>query len=118
MLKHGPQTGWLSFAPEVQETVIGFPAVPDPCAVKLDVIVPHSPTVTPGAIGLPEPQFEAVLKNVAGRAFAQLLPSPVPAEACATKTVTPPVEQAAVWALLVATVETFPAASTAATPSV
>src|SRR6266566_263079 len=59
------QTGWLNFAPASKYTVIGLPLVPEPCTVNVDVIVPHNPTTAPGAIGLPEPQFEAVLKNVA-----------------------------------------------------
>jgi hypothetical protein len=83
--------------------VIGDPAAPDPCTVSFVEIVPHNPTVTPGAIGFPTPQFAAVLKNETGRAFAQLDPSPEPACTCATYVVVatttpppPPPEQAAV----------------------
>src|SRR5437868_3469896 len=119
MFRHELQTGWLIFAPGWNSTVIGLPELPDPCTDNVEVIVPQTPTVVPGAIALPTPQFDAVLKNVTPFAFAQLLPSPVPAADCATYTpAPPPTGHADVEALTDATPDTFPAPSTAATPSV
>ena len=97
-----------------------LPLVPDPCTVRDDVIVPHRPTVFPGLIGAPDPQLDAVLKNVAGFALPQLLPSPDPAAVCATKTVAPPLEQATVTPVSHASIFTglYPAASAASAASV
>ncbi len=94
--------------------------VPEPCAVSVEADRAAQTNHLPGAIGFPAPQFEAVLKNVAGFAFAQLLPLPEPV-ACLRDVDIPeqvPAEQAAVGALIVAMPDTLPAASTAATPSV
>ena len=121
MLKQ-PQTGRLIFAPDCHWIVIGCPADPDACTVSFDVIVPHNPTVTPGAKVFVEPQFVAVLKNVADLAFAHDDPSPVPPVDCATNTDAddppPPPGHAAVVTGTDAVAETLPAPSTAATPSV
>src|SRR5262245_19340419 len=79
MVRQASHNARLILDPVVNRIVIGLPDDPEPCAVSGDVIVPHSPTTVPGPIALPAPQFDAVLKNETALAFAQLLPSPVPA---------------------------------------
>jgi hypothetical protein len=87
----------------------------------VEVIVPQTLTVVPGAIGFPTPQLDAVLKNETAFELAQLLPSPEPVAFCEMYRFGPDgagEEHPEVEAAVVAVPETLPAASTAATPSV